>query len=261
MTLPKQTPKQQEIVKLHYRFRFLNSNQIQKFLNHKNKKTINTWLPDLVQKGYLQRIYDPYTFGKNTLPAVYYTGLNGIRWLRTQNDTDPGVLRKLYRDKNSSENFKNQCMLLADLYLTLRGQSINGVEYGFSTQSDFAHTSSPFHFLKELDPSICFMKQTKDKKIYYLLEVPEPTLPRYSLRKRLRTYVDFFFSNEWENNIKDPFPVILFICPTKSDLIYSKRYTKTLLEENQQPEDLHIRFATVEEVKKYGVTREIWEEV
>ena len=48
MKLPKQTPKEQEIIKLHYQFRFLNSKQIQKFLNHKNNKTINAWLPDLV---------------------------------------------------------------------------------------------------------------------------------------------------------------------------------------------------------------------
>ena len=261
MTLPKQTPKQQEIVKLHYQFRFLNTKQIQKFLHHKNKKTINTWLPDLVKKEYLKRIYDPHTFGKNTLPAIYYTGLNAIRWLKTQDDTDPGVLRKLYRDKDRSENFINQCVLAADACLTLRDQSTNGIEYHFFTQSDFAPTNSPLHFLKELNPHICFMKQQKSTKKYYLVEIPEETLPRYSLRKRIRTYIDFFYSSAWEENIKEPFPVILFICPTKAILISSKRYTKRLFEENQNPEDLHIRFATVEEVQQHGITGEIWEEV
>jgi hypothetical protein len=39
MKLPKTTPKEQEIIRLQYTYRFLNSKQIQKFLNHKNNKT------------------------------------------------------------------------------------------------------------------------------------------------------------------------------------------------------------------------------
>ena len=55
--LLKITKKQQEIFILLYRFRFLNKIQIQAFLKHKNKKTINLWLQDLNEKQYLKRIY------------------------------------------------------------------------------------------------------------------------------------------------------------------------------------------------------------
>jgi hypothetical protein len=95
-----------------------------------------------------------------------------------------------------------------------------------------------------------------------LLTVFETTLPRYSIRKTLRNYFVFYQSSEWENETRKTFPIILFICPTKSEHIYAKRYAKKLLQDYQNPTDLHVQFATASEVEKLGVTSsEIWEEV
>jgi hypothetical protein len=172
------------------------------------------------------------------------------------------VIRKLYRDKDRSENFINRCFLLADATLTLRNKSIDGVIYSATTESDYSNNASSFHFLCELNPALIFIKQKHTRMKYYLVEVLEPTLPRYSIRKRMRTYVDFYFSNDWENTMNNkPFPIILVICPTKALMIATKRYTKKLLEENQQPEYLHISFTTTDEVTKHGITGKIWEEV
>jgi len=207
------------------------------------------------------RIYDKNTFGQNTKLAVYYTGINGIRFLKTQDEYSPELIRKLYRDKNRSENFINQCLLLADACLTLRDQSKDGISYQFVIESDYINPDSQFNFLTELHPNLVFTKQKQKSTKRYLVETLEPTLPRYSIRKRMRIYLDFFYSNEWENNMDNkPFPVILVICSTKAILIATKRYTKKLLEDNQEPEDLHIRFATIDEVKEQGITGEIWEE-
>ena len=62
MTIPYITKKQQEIPLLTYRFRFINSLQIQKFMGHKGKRRTNSWLKDLIEKEYLERIYDPKKF-------------------------------------------------------------------------------------------------------------------------------------------------------------------------------------------------------
>ena len=48
--IPKITYKQREILHLLYTHRFLTRIQIQKFLKHKDKKTINLWLKDLRDK-------------------------------------------------------------------------------------------------------------------------------------------------------------------------------------------------------------------
>lgn len=45
--IPKITYKQKTILGLLYTHRFLTRIQIQTFLNHKDKKTINLWLKDL----------------------------------------------------------------------------------------------------------------------------------------------------------------------------------------------------------------------
>lgn len=264
MTIPYITPKQQEIIKLHYQYRFINTKQIQSFLKHKDKKTINIWLKDLREKHYLEWDYST-KFGENTKPAIYHMGINGIRYLKTQDGYLMAVIQKLYRDGKREEPFIQRCILIAGACLNLIRKSTNNsaVTFSFETASDCAKEKSRFNFLTEteIEPSLCFTKQKNSKKTYYLVDVYEATLPNYRIRKRLRNYFDFYQSSEWENNITKTFPIILFVCSTKSVLIYAKRYTKKLLEENQNPDDLHIRFSTVDEVKEFGITGEIWEEV
>lgn len=264
MSIPYITPKQQEIIKLHYQYRFINTKQTQSFLKHKDKKTINVWLKDLREKQYLEWDYST-KFGENTKPAIYHIGINGVRFLKIRNEYPTATIRKLYRDGKREESFIQRCILLADvcLHLIKRSTDTPGVTFSFETVSDYEKEDSLFHFLTEtvVEPSLCFTKHKNNKKTYYLIDVFDATLPTYRVRKRIRNYMEFYQSPEWENNIAKTFPILLFICPTKANLIYAKRYAKKLLEENQNPEDLRIRFATVDEVKEFGVTGEIWEEV
>lgn len=264
MTIPYITPKQQEIIKLHYQYRFINTKQIQSFLKHKDKKTINIWLKDLREKHYLEWDYST-KFGENTKPAIYHAGINGIRFLKAQDDYSMAVIQKLYRDGKREEQFIQSCILIAGTCLNLIRKSTNTSDatFSFETASDYAKENSRFNFLTEtaVEPSLCFIKQKNSKKTYYLVNVFDATLPTYRIRKKLKNYYDFYQSGEWENNITKIFPIILLIYSTKSVLIYAKRITQKLLEENQNPKDLHVRFATVDEVKELGITGEIWEEV
>jgi hypothetical protein len=268
MTIPYITPKQQEIPKLIYKFRFLNRLQIQTLLNHNYHKRIIDWLNDLVEKEYLENLPKDNTFEQKSKPTIYRIGINGIRFLGIQDDCSKEIIKKLYKDKNRSDDFIDQCILLADIYLSLIKKSVNNDEaiYEITMNSDLVNSNSYFHFLKELNPDLIY-KETKKVKnrssyTYNLLTVFETMLPRYSIRKILRNYFIFYQSSEWENETGKTFPILKFICPTKSDLIYAKRYTKKLLEDYQNPTDLHIQFAIAGEVKKFGVTSSgIWEEV
>jgi len=71
MKLPNITTKQEEILKLLYRYRFLNRIQIQALLNHKDKRRIIAWLSDLRSKGYVEWIYST-DFTEKSKPAIYY---------------------------------------------------------------------------------------------------------------------------------------------------------------------------------------------
>ncbi len=267
MTIPYITPKQQEIPKLIYTSRFLNRLQIQKLMSHKDKRRINSWLKDLVEKEYLEKVPKANNFEERTKLTIYRIGINGIRFLNSQDGYSPNIIKNLYKDKNRSDNFINQCILLSDIYLSLQNKTTDkkGVTNEVIMYSDFVNTDSPFHFLIELNPNLVYKeikKYTKGTKSrYFLVEAFETTLPGYSINKRIHRYLDFYYSNEWEDNIGKLFPTLKFICSTKKDLINAKKYTKNLLEENQNPTDLHIKFATVDEVKKFGITGEIWERV
>lgn len=125
MTLPKLTKKQQEILQLLYRYRFLNRIQIQQFMGHADKRRIITWLKDLRDKNYVVWIYST-DFTEKSKPAIYYLGLNGIRYLRTlvwDNDSgsvyQPAELHKRYREKDRTHSFIERSTLIASCCVAL----------------------------------------------------------------------------------------------------------------------------------------------
>jgi hypothetical protein len=168
--------------KLLYRYRFLNRIQIQAFLKHKDPKTINLWLKDLRAKGYLEWIYSTH-FAEKTKPAIYYLGLNGIRYLRKLETYTVDDLRKRYRMKKRLENY-----------------------------------------IKYLDDE------------------------------------DY----EWkEQTDTEKLPILLFVCPRTSDLIYAKRRTRGLIAETWERDDEDrpdVRLTTADKLKQSGIfAKEIWE--
>src|ERR1035437_1963136 len=103
MTIPYITPKQQEIPKLIYKFRFLNRLQIQTLLNYKDKRRINSWLKDLSEKEYLEKVPKDNTLEQRSKPTIYRSGINGIRFLGIQDDCFEEIIKNLYKDKNRSD--------------------------------------------------------------------------------------------------------------------------------------------------------------
>lgn len=264
MQLPKLTTKQQTILKLLYTFRFLNRTQVQALLSHKDKKTINVWLKDLTQKQYTERMYDADDFVGKTKPAVYYLALNGIRFLKTLDKYPPEELRKRYREAERQQDFIDRCLLLTDCCVAFKNRSTGDVQYSYVTQADYADPESGYHSLSELGPHLYVGKREPKTTTNYLIEAFDATLPRYRVRKRLKDYVDYVSGGDWERETDDDKPPIaLLILPTKSELIYAKRRTRKLLEDEgiDEDDDIHIRFSTIEKVRQKGATEKIWEEV
>jgi hypothetical protein len=150
---------------------------------------------------------------------------------------------------------------LADIYLNLLSQNRNIYSFEVETLSDIANPDSIFHSLLELNPKLAFVKKEGSLSNYFILEIFDLTTPTYSVKKCLRNYLDLFFQNLWEDNTGNTFPIILAICPNKPKLINTKILFKRLFDDYQNPEDFHIRFTTIDEVFKHGITSEIWEEV
>lgn len=284
--LPVLTRRQKEIVELVYKHRFINRIQIQALLKHKDYKTINLWLRDLREKQYVEWIYSDH-FAERTKPAVYYLGINGIRYLKTRNDESIGLiaypiteLRKRYRESTRSQTYIDRCLLLVDCCLSLEQardeESWPQSWYFYETEADYIDDSN-YHFLcdsKLIHPQLCFCKMEyeggggePETVASYLLEIFDVTLPRYRIKKRLTDYVKYLDeeAEEWKSgSYTDKLPVILLVCPRLTDLIYAKRRTRGLLAkiwDDDERKNMHIRFTTAEKLKAFGVTaEEIWEQ-
>lgn len=272
--LPKLSMRQKDILKLLYSFRFLNRIQIQALMHHKDYKTINLWLKDLREKHYVEWIYSTH-FAEKTKPAIYYLGLNGIRYLKTLESYPIDEVRKRYREASRSQTYIDRCLLIADCCLNLESKRNNKFTYFYETEADYLRDSY-YHFLADselIHPNLCFSKDKFDDfngeaitQESYLLEVFDATLPRYRMKKRLENYIKYLDEEDYvwkEETDTEKLPIILFVCPRTSDLIYAKRRTRGLIAEEWEHDDEdrpHIRFATVEKLKEHGVTGEIWEE-
>jgi len=258
MTLPKITNKQTEILTLIYQFRFLNRTQIQQLLNHKDPKTINTWLKDLNEKQYLNRIYSN-TIGANTKPAIYYAGINAIRYYKSLGQDNTSYLKKLYRDNERSQSFIDDQIFIANICLNFSEINIKGeINYTFETAAGV--TSNPLYkFMEDLSPQLIFIKKTKSESKQYILVQLDSISPKYMIKKKMKNYIEFFFTNEWEENTGKPFPTILFTCQTLALMIYAKQTMKRLLDDYQAHEDFDAWFTSNDKIREHGISADIWE--
>lgn len=256
MTLTKITQKQQSILTLLYRFRFLNRIQIQILLHHKYHKRIIDWLNDLTEKECIGKIYST-KYGEINKPAIYYISINGIRYLKALG-YPAEQLNHLYKEKEKSESLVSKHILIANICMDLQNKGDANTKYLSATYGDLADKNYKFNFLVELAPDLLFVKVSKNMKKYYVLEILDDTLPNYSIRKKIQNYIDFYFSNSWEDNTGEDFPVLLFVCPDLSKLISAKQYTRKLLSEYDDIK-LKIQFAEREKIQLSGVLSDIWE--
>jgi hypothetical protein len=221
-------------------------------------------LKDLREKQYVQWIYST-DFVEKTKPAIYYLGINGIRYLKTLDQYPIEELRKRYRDADRSRTFIDRSLLVADCCLSLQIINASGTikaSFNYIPETSYIDPNHDYHFLAEHDvlrPNLCIVKHDKRGVVTanYLLEIFDSSLPRYRLRYRLKKYVTYLEDGEWEGD--GSAPIILLVCPGITELIYAKRSTKILIEDTYE-DDLHIRFTTTELLRKEGIAAKMWEE-
>lgn len=247
------TDKQQDILKLLYRFRFLKRSQIQGLLNHKDYKTINLWLKDLIEKEYIQKrdIKFPYKI-------AYHLAPNGISYFKKELGYDSKLLQKYYREQDRSLSFISSSLLIADIYLDLKNRDSDNAKFKVYIKSDY-----PSHkyadFLLALKPSAYIVQNAKDNEKEYFIEVICHQ-PKERLRQRIKNYLYSFQGREWEEETDRDFPTILIICPSEELLDYIKSYTKRKL---YQFDEIHpiIHLTTIEQINQAGITGDVWEEI
>jgi hypothetical protein len=271
MQLPKLTKKQQIIIWLIYRYRFLNRTQIQAFMGHKDYNRINVWLRYLRENHFLEWIYST-DFTEKSKPAIYYIGPNGIRWWRSRYEHMPRELRKRYYESSRTRVFIEECMLVADCCFALgsrnrdHGAPDNEI-WSYLVTSDYADPDNDYHFLSEaesISPALFFSSRhpstNGEVRVNRLLEFIEPTKPQYRIRNRLKKYIEFQSNGDWQLKTgEDNPPRILFVCALKVDMIYAKRVARRVREGTWNDRSVDMRFTTFDALKTRGIFASIWE--
>ena len=252
------TNKQKEILKYLYHFRFLNRIQIQALLNHKDYHLINYWLKDLTEKQYTQRIYSN-TYRENTIPAIYYIGVNGIKFIKEATGCPRKIIQRLSQEKDRSSHFIQTCQQIADLYLNTRNQGNDKISYKAIGNNAFSIPDSSYNSLSDSTINLVIEKTEESMKKYYTLEFFDSSLPLHSVKKRIKNYLDLYFSNSWEENVSGIFPTILLATEELSEMISVKKISRQLLKEYEDLEGFEMRFAVLKDVCERGIMSDIWE--
>lgn len=271
MKLPHITPKQQAVLSLLYTHRFLDRIQIQAFMQHKDYKTINMWLKDLLAKGYVGRIYTDDFVGR-TKPAIYYLALNGVRHLRTLDHYPDEEIRKRYRDPSRSQTFIDHSLLIASCCLDIERGRTKTRGYQHVVEAEYRLADCHYRYILDQDlirPDLCFRhfdydenKQPIGRPERYLLEIIDISLPHYRVRKKLSNYLKYVADWVWDDepDVTTP-PTILLVYPRLADLISAKRRVRKYIGniyDDEHPKVLFM-FTTTNSLKEHGVLGQNWE--
>lgn len=191
MNLPKITPKQQEIIKLIYRYRFITRKQVQTLLGHTDKRRISAWLKELREQQFVDWLYDPNDPNERSTPAVYFVGVNGIRFLRKSGEYAEEDLRKRYKDDTRQQDFIDRCLLLVDCAIHLEGRNKdNDVSYTFALEADYTDSDSDYNLLDHsefIHPDLVFVKEAETDEGFieqaYFVQLFDLATPPYGEEK------------------------------------------------------------------------------
>ncbi len=262
------TNKQNTILTLLLTFRFLNSKQIQQFLNHKDHRGINRWLKTLVENEYVERDFKP-VYGNLTKPAVYFLTTKGRKQIKDiYTYYLPKYLRKISRDNKASKGFRIKCQMVGDWYLMLFPPAenkkiaildnlIKGLTTGemdekapLNTLQFFTSVNFPsFILLDKIKPDAYVRKKTTKGVTHELLFVLDAYVPRVMLQYFLKKIFTTLDEEYWET--EDIATTQLYVlCPNNMVIIYLKRLLKSFLERYYGDKPLVFYFATRNQLYK-----------
>lgn len=210
---------------------------------------------DLTKQNYLQCYFDKQLAAT---ASVYSLGSAGRKYLK-QNTAElsinPELLDRTRREKSLSLEFRNHCLFLADIQLSLLSLTARTKALlHFYTKSDL----SGFDYLIAPLPDLYFSIEEANGSINrYFLDVIDDGAPKV-MRARVQRYVQYYKSDDWQGNTDKPFPSIIMVCPSHRLMNHLKYYIQRRTEEDPGPT---FFLTTRELVKENGICKEVLEKV
>lgn len=234
-----------------YRFRFLHRIHIQHLLHHKHFNRIIIWLNELTESGHIKRYYNPKTV---TIPATYSLGLKGRKYMKDNpkfKNIKPELLDRVWREPTLSTQFRNHCLFVADIYLSLVSlTNTTKAKLNFYTKVDLHDIQ---YLILPFPDAYFSIKEVNGRTKRYFLDIFDEQPPKNVLYKRVKQYFEYYENEYWQDHTSKPFPEIIFICPDERSKNYLFKKIRKKLEDQSE---LNFYLSTKELIKTKGLTRD-----
>jgi len=246
-------PQFQTILIYTYRFHYLNTIQIQKILNHKSKSNVILWLNYLSKNKYLKRYYvkklveEPAAFSLGTMGRKYFLEHKEI------NDINIPLLDRVWKESKYSVAYRKRWMLVGDIYLSLLNL-VKSVDKGKGTLSFFTAVDlTGVQYMIHKEPDAYFTITDKKNNIQrYFLDIVKDYAAEKRWKARIKRFFDYYNSEDWQRNMKQEFPEIIFVCPNGYYKNKLNEFIKEKLSETNS--ELSFYLTTKAEIKYQGMT-------
>ncbi len=222
------TNKQKEILLYLYKFRFLNTHQLQNLLHHKNSNRTLSWLKALIENKYVKRHYERKSFSDTNKAAIYYLGPKSRDILHKLKNIELEQLEYIYQEHRRVDKFIGHCLFIADTYIYFQAHKDEKEELKFFTKSDL----HGYDYFPDPKPD-AFISANGETTKRYFLDIFDDFTPPFVLRKRVRKYLEYADESTWnENTNYTPLPINLFICPNESMKKHVSNYASAVLKKS-----------------------------
>ena len=225
------TNQQLSILLLLFRFRFLTRLQIQTILKHKHPSHINKYLKNLSDNNIIYKHYKK-SYPENIKPTLYCLDKKSINFLNKDGNLNSVLIKRIYKDKNRSQRFINHSLAIANLFIETTKQILESKrQLFFYTKTDLFE----YDFLIKPFPDVYLAIEGGKKTDRYFIDIIDYDIPRFVLRNRIKKFIEYFLSNEWQTNTSYLFPEVLLICQNDSLVKYLGKFIETTLENEGSP--------------------------
>lgn len=204
--------KQLDVLRLFYRFRFVTTYLLTQALQTKSKIKMNERLKILLDQEYIGRNFEPeyHLLRKH---ASYYLLPKGIDALKQipDNKLDTSILRNIRKDKTASDQFIDYCLGVFGVYCQLK--TVYGDSLHFFTKSQLVNK---YEYFSEFVPSVYMRLEINDVENDFFIEYLESSKPFFTVVQRLKQYIEYADSGEWEAGTNSDFPKVLLVCDKPS---------------------------------------------
>lgn len=216
-----------------YRYRFVNTYQLQQLLEKKQIQQVQQRLNLLLVRGWIGKNYSSHDrlTGKY---ATYYLLPKGLKILKLYKarigpnfEPNPRLIHNIYKDRSASTRFINHCIGAGDINLGLRRLYHGSLEY--FPKSELLD----YDYFPELRPDAYLRIGANIKKLNqcseYLLEYCNDIIPFFVLRNIIKQYVEYVDRDTWHEATNRQMPVVLLVAESPVLQRRLQRFIRKLL--------------------------------